>query len=99
MSHLFKPGQSGNPTGRPKKLKEIADAIKESTEEGMKCINLFLEIMESKKASNRDRIAAATKLLEYAYGKPLQQNTNINTNIEVDKDRQFTINFIKPCED
>lgn len=64
------PGRSPNPSGRPKVVKTIAQAIRESTEEGMRCVNLYLEIMENKKAANKDRMAAATKLLEYWIGKP-----------------------------
>ena len=77
----FKKGQSGNPKGRPKKLQDIAEMIKQSTNDGSACVQLYLSIMEDKEASNKDRIQAASLLLAYAYGKPSQQ---INANVDHD---------------
>ena len=69
-----------NPTGAPKKLQDISQMIKDSTDGGNACIKLYLEIMEDKKANKKDRIQCATKLLEYAYGRPSQQvNATVDT--------------------
>jgi Family of unknown function (DUF5681) len=70
----FKPGQSGNPFGRPRK--QIANLGAEAR----KWSNLALDYEtlvqickgEMKQVTPRDRLAAANALLDRGYGKPTQ---------------------------
>lgn len=65
----FKPGQSGNPGGRPTVVKTIQHMAREKTPEVIKALLAALE-------RPRERVAAATVLLAYGYGRPVQA-TNV----------------------
>lgn len=62
----FKPGVSGNPSGR-KPDKEIKELARGHTEAAIKTL---AEIMRAKKASGPARVAAAVALLDRGWGKP-----------------------------
>lgn len=68
----FKPGQSGNPNGRPKKLPEIdkllADVLGEDGKNSEAKAILKALLTKAKKGDTR----AAEILLDRAYGKPKQ---------------------------
>lgn|GEM_PF-1294816 len=63
----WKPGQSGNPKGRPKKLVDIAAL---ASEHGPKCVAVVVELLDD--PDSRIRLAAAVALLERGFGKPVQ---------------------------
>jgi hypothetical protein len=64
---LFKPGQSGNPGGRPKAADDVQAIAREHTPEA---IRTLVRVLSSK--NERAAVAAATALLDRAWGKPLQ---------------------------
>jgi len=65
----FQPGQSGNPGGRPKALKEVEEAARSHTAEA---ISTLAAICNNNDAPDAARIAAATALLDRGWGKPRQ---------------------------
>jgi hypothetical protein len=65
----FKPGQSGNPGGRPKALMAVINLAREHTEAS---IAALAEIRDSKSAPDSARIAACVALLDRGWGKPTQ---------------------------
>lgn len=77
----FKPGQSGNPNGRPKVPEGVKDLARQFTELS---VNTLAEICRKKKAPAAARVMAATALLDRAWGKPVQVNENRNLNVNLD---------------
>ena len=78
-STSFRPGQSGNPKGRPRVVADVQNAAREHSTEAIKTL---AQIMRNPKAPAAARISAACALLDRGYGKPLQtvdaNNTNVN---------------------
>jgi hypothetical protein len=86
-STSFRPDQSGNPTGRPKRpatievrriFRDVATAARERTQDA---IDTLAAIMRDPKAPAAARVSAATALLDRGYGKPAQA---IEVNAEPD---------------
>lgn len=76
----FKPGQSGNPGGRPKgKIKQIAAKAREHADD---VIAALAEIVEDKDEKTSDRIAAGKELLDRGIGKALAITTQIGGPLE-----------------
>ena len=68
----FKPGMSGNPTGRPKSNDVIVALAQACTEEA---IETLAAIMRDESKPTAARVSAATALLDRGYGKPSQNLT------------------------
>lgn len=66
--HWFKPGQSGNPSGRSKKRRDIETKAAESAEEA---INILAKLLKSK--DERVALSAAQALLDRGVGKPTEK--------------------------
>lgn len=67
----FKPGQSGNPGGRPKKTPQELDLIAACKAKTPEALAVITKIMQT---GDKDsvRLAAAQSIIERAYGKPVQ---------------------------
>ncbi len=65
----FKPGQSGNPNGRPKEDPTLRDAARGKTVEAL---NVLSEIMLDKDQPGSARVTAACAVLDRGHGKPMQ---------------------------
>lgn len=64
----WKPGQSGNPSGRPRGIARVVrDTL--GSEGPARLVRVLLAIVEDDRAKDRDRIAAARELLDRGYGK------------------------------
>jgi hypothetical protein len=74
-SGMFKPGQSGNPSGRPKADKTIRDISREHTEDA---ISTLVKIAKSSKATPTARVAACNAILDRGWGKPPQYSEMLN---------------------
>lgn len=68
-SGMFRPGQSGNPSGRPKADHAIKELAKAHTTDALATL---VEIAKNKKASPSARVQAATALLDRGWGRPAQ---------------------------
>jgi uncharacterized protein DUF5681 len=64
--NIWKPGQSGNPNGRPKKDRDLAEAAREHTAEAIAALVKAL-------ANPRTCVAAASELLDRGWGRAPQQ--------------------------
>lgn len=71
-SGQFKPGQSGNPGGRPKEAPEVRELARAHTPDAIKALS---EIVKNKKANPSARVSAAAVLLDRGYGRASQDLT------------------------
>jgi hypothetical protein len=65
----FVPGQSGNPSGRPKRDEDLAALARTYSEDA---IAALVSIVNDSKANASARISAANSLLDRGHGKPPQ---------------------------
>ena len=77
-STSFRPGQSGNPNGRPRILADVQTAARVYSAEA---IETLARIMRNPNAPAATQIAAACALLDRGFGKPLQTVESTNQNI------------------
>src|SRR6478752_2289478 len=70
-STAFKPGQSGNPGGRPKGLRDVIELARLHTPAA---IESLVRIMSSEKSPPAAVVAASVALLDRGWGKPMQSN-------------------------
>lgn len=72
-SGMFKQGQSGNPSGRPKADKTICEMARMHTREA---IDVLLAIVRNQKAPSASRVQACNAILDRGWGRPIQYNEN-----------------------
>ena len=65
----WRPGQSGNPHGRPKIIAEVRDLARQYTADAM---DVLTGIMNDPKAPSAARVSAASAVLDRGWGKPGQ---------------------------
>jgi hypothetical protein len=63
----WRPGQSGNPRGRPPVPPELRELARSHTETA---IQTLVDVMKDKKSTGSARVAAACALLDRAHGRP-----------------------------
>ena len=68
----FKPGQSGNPGGKPKAIIEVTQAARERTTNAIETLE---EVMLNPKATQAARVSAAIAILDRGWGKAPQTMT------------------------
>jgi hypothetical protein len=79
----FKPGQSGNPSGRPKKTPEELDLIAACKEKTPQALSVIENVMVSGE-QEKNRLIAAQYIIDRAYGKATQ-------NVQADGDFRFEV--------
>lgn len=65
----FKPGQSGNPSGRPKVVGHVRELARAQTESA---ISTLIQVAENDAFPPAARVSAATALLDRGWGKAAQ---------------------------
>lgn len=67
----FRKGQTGNPSGRPKRTPEELDLVAACKAKTPAALIVIENIMENGE-NERNKLAAATAIIDRAYGKPTQ---------------------------
>ncbi|MCP4265105.1 MAG: hypothetical protein GY777_05940 [Candidatus Brocadiaceae bacterium] len=75
---FVKGAPSPNPSGRSKASKRISELAKAYTSDALEALS---EIVNSRTSSDSARVQAANSLLDRAYGRPIQQNENVNVGV------------------
>ncbi len=85
----FKPGQSGNPGGRPRGIAALARAHTD------RAVEVLVEGMED--ADHKVRIAAAREVLDRGWGKPLAMTADVTKRLDefTDDDLDAGIAFLR----
>ncbi len=86
---VFKPGQSGNPGGRPKGIAALA---RQHTD---KALEVLVEGMENE--DPRVRVTAAKEVLDRGWGKPLTMTADVTKKLDefTDDDIDAGIAFLR----
>ena len=71
----FKPGKSGNPSGRPKRTQEELDLIAACKAKTPAALEVIENIMRNGQ-NERNQLSAAMAIIERAWGKPVQPTDN-----------------------
>jgi Family of unknown function (DUF5681) len=66
----WKPGQSGNPSGRPKVTHALEEVKTLAREHTAAALQTLVTVMTNAKATPTARVAAANSLLDRGYGRP-----------------------------
>jgi len=85
----FAPGVSGNPSGRPKLPAEIKEMFQAKAPEAFEVLCRHLNAKDPRVA-----VAAATQILDRAYGRPVQQ---VDANINEESNVRYYAEVPKPC--
>ena len=86
LATRFKPGQSGNPRGRPK---VAAEARELARQHGPRALERLVELIESD--DERVALMAAKEILDRAYGKPVPRAD------EDDGESPATVKVVRFC--
>ena len=81
--HQFQPGQSGNPTGRPRNPKNIAELRELAREKTGAMLEFLSKAALNPKVSMTVRVQAATEVLNRGWGRP-QQSLDLNHGVQSD---------------
>jgi hypothetical protein len=84
----YKPGQTGNPGGRPKSVTEVRELARTYT---VQAIETLVEIMQDTSANPGSRVAAANNLLDRGHGKAPQtfEATNYDQMTDAELERRI----------
>src|SRR5262245_2714028 len=85
----FQKGVSGNPGGRPKLPAEMKEMFQAKAPEAFEVLCRHLNAKDPRVA-----VAAATQILDRAYGRPMQQ---VDANINEDNSVRYYAEVPKPC--
>lgn len=77
-SGQWKPGQSGNPSGRPKKSPEMKDLERRCRESAEDALRFLLDTIEDDDAPRNVRLQAAREVLDRGFGKPVDRQAVLN---------------------
>jgi len=86
VQRIWRPGQSGNPNGRPLTVSSLSRYVHQETERGIEIVNLFLAVMRGEKIPWRnsrrtrlptlgERLLAAQWLADRGWGKAREMVT------------------------
>ena len=73
-AYRFKPGQSGNPSGRPRGSRDFAELIAEETRGGAELVEYALKVLRSPKSKTASKQWAVEYLTDRMLGRTPQNS-------------------------
>jgi hypothetical protein len=90
----FKPGKSGNPSGRPKKTPTQREFEAVCRENADKALSVLLDVMRDCDASHRDRLQAVSIMLDRGFGKAVGRDVLLRLSGTADPTRMTDAQLI-----
>lgn len=102
----YKPGESGNPSGRPKSMKEVRDICRKASPDAAHMLADFVRLRDEHghhpEQDGRVLAVVAQTLFTWAYGKPLdydpredQPPIGIDTSVLTTAERQLLLGMLR----
>lgn len=88
----FKPGQSGNPKGRPKKVLDLLEQARGSVPKALEYAN---KLLDDEEADAKLRLDAAKFLTSYGIGAPPKSTVTIDEDDDVQTSAPPSLELIK----